>query len=113
MNPTAVFGVVVVVAIVVVVVVLVFDFVSVDDVFGSKDVDETEEDEGEDEESDGEESDGEESDGEESDGDDVNGWLTGLLAPIYLHKPKKALRTCSRKPKRSTYTNQCAVIYLF
>jgi hypothetical protein len=46
MNPTAVFGVAVVVAMVVV---AVFDFVSVDDVFGSKDVDETDEDEDEEE----------------------------------------------------------------
>ena len=63
MNPTAVFGIAVVVAMVV----AVFDFGSVDDVFGSKDVDETEEDEGEGEDEDEEES------GEESDGDDVNG----------------------------------------
>jgi len=105
MKPTAVLDVVIVVVVVVVVTAPGFDFVSFD-VSDPKDVDETEEGEGEDEEE-------EEEFGEESDVDDVNGILTGLLAPVYLHKPTQVLQTCSQKPKLSVYTSRCAVIYLF
>lgn len=89
MKPTAVLGVVVV---------AVDDFVSVD-VFDSIGVDGSEE--------------GEEELSEESDADDVNGMMTVPQVPIYPHKPIQGLRTCSRKPRLSAYTNQCAVIYLF
>ena len=43
---------------------------------------------------------------------DVNGLITNLLVPIHLRKSMRALRTYLRKPKLSTYTSRCGVIYL-
>lgn len=89
MNPTAVFGVVVVVV-----------FVTVDD-FDSIGVDGSEEYNGGEEES------------EDPDVDDVNGMMPNLQVLICLHRLMRVRRTCLRRPKQSTYTSQCAAIYLF
>ena len=51
--------------------------------------------------------------GEDVDGeDDVNGLITNLLVPIYLRKSMQERRTYLQKPKLSTYTSRCGVIYL-
>ena len=59
------------------------------------------------------EGEGEEGEDEDEDGDDdVNGVITTLLVPIHLRKSMQVLRTYLQKPKLSTYTSQCGVIYL-
>ena len=56
---------------------------------------------------------GEEGEDEDFDGeDDVNGLITNLLVPIYLRKSMQERRTYLQKPKLSTYTSRCGVIYL-
>jgi len=90
MNPTAVLGVVVVV------------FVTFDD-FDSIGVDGSEEYNGG----------GEEEESEDPDVDDVNGMMPNLQVLICLHRLMRVRRTCLRRPKLSTYTSQCAAIYLF
>jgi len=93
MNPTAVLGVVV-----------VFVFVTFDD-FDSIGVDGSEEYNG----GGGEE----EEESEDPDVDDVNGMMPNLQVLICLHRLTRVRRTCLRRPKLSTYTSQCAAIYLF
>ena len=59
------------------------------------------------------EGEGEEGEDEDEDGDeDVNVLITTLLVPIHLRKSMQVLRTYLQKPKLSTYTSQCGVIYL-
>jgi hypothetical protein len=61
------------------------------------------------------EGEGEEGEGEDEDedgDDDVNVLITTLLVPIHLRKSMQVLRTYLQKPKLSTYTNRCGVIYL-
>jgi len=59
------------------------------------------------------EAEGEEGEDEDEDGDDdVNVLRTTLLVPIHLRKSMQVLRTYLQKPKLSTYTSQCGVIYL-
>ena len=59
------------------------------------------------------EGEGEEGEDEDEDGDDdVNVLRTTLLVPIHLRKSMQVLRTYLQKPKLSTYTSQCGVIYL-
>ncbi len=59
------------------------------------------------------EGEGEEGEDEDEDGDDdVNVMITTLLVPIHLRKSMQVLRTYLQKPKLSTYTSQCGVIYL-
>lgn len=61
----------------------------------------------------GDDGEGEGEEGEDEDGDDdVNVMITTLLAPIHLRKSMQVLRTYLQKPKLSTYTSQCGVIYL-
>lgn len=98
MNPTAVLDVVVVVVVVVFVPVDDLDSIGVD---GSEEYDggggEEEEEEG----------------SEDPDVDDVNGMMPNLQVLICLHRLMRVRRTCLRRPKLSTYTSQCAAIYLF
>lgn len=63
---------------------------------------------GDDGEGEGEEGEDEDEDGE----DDVNVLITILLVPIHLRKSMQVLRTYLQKPKLSTYTSRCGVIYL-
>ena len=65
---------------------------------------------GDDGEGEGEE--GEDEDEDEDGDDDVNVMITTLLVPIHLRKSMQVLRTYLQKPKLSTYTSQCGVIYL-
>ena len=59
------------------------------------------------------EGEGEEGEDEDEDcDDDVNVLITTLLVPIHLRKSMQVLRTYLQKPKLSTYTSQCGVIYL-
>jgi hypothetical protein len=59
------------------------------------------------------EDEGEEGDDEDVDAeDDVNGLITNLLVPIFQRKSTQERRTCLQKPKLSTYTSRCGVIYL-
>lgn len=56
---------------------------------------------------------GEEGEDEDVEGeDDVNGLITNLLVPIYPRKSMQERRTYLQKPKQSTYTSRCGVIYL-
>ena len=56
---------------------------------------------------------GEEGEDEDVDAeDDVNGLITNLLVPIYLRKSMQEQQTYLQKPKLSTYTSRCGVIYL-
>jgi hypothetical protein len=60
----------------------------------------------------GEGEEGEDEDEDDDGDDDVNVLITTLLVPIHLRKSMQVLRTYLQKPKLSTYTNRCGVIYL-
>ena len=45
--------------------------------------------------------------------EDLNGLITNLLVLIHLRKPVLVQRTYLQRPRLSTYTSLCAVIYLF